>query len=163
VEVAGGWHRDDGHAFLINLWRIKLNLIRDDDDGRILAAVRIETECSSAARDHEADVTITKLVAAAGFDHCVHDRLVSHGNAQQECFGGVKQPIDVLLQLENTAMIRSDAFEDAIAVQQAVIEDGYLRVALAIIFAVNVNFHGSSVGPKLRDDMGQSNVESLKR
>jgi hypothetical protein len=42
-----------------------------------------------------------------------------------------------------------------------VIEHGDLRIALAVIFSVNVNFHARRTG-NLRDAMGQSNVESRK-
>ena len=146
VEIASGRDGDDVHATLVQLGRIKLNLVCDDDDRRIFAAVGIETERSRAACDNEANVTVANLVLAAGFNDRPHHLLMSQRDIEQQRFGGVKEPIDVLLQLEDAAVIGANALEDAIAVQQAVIENGNFRIALAVIFAINVNFHARRTG-----------------
>ena len=52
----------------------------------------------------------------------------------------------MLLQFEDATVIRADALEDTISVQQAMIENGDLRVAFTKIFAINVNFHGRRSG-----------------
>ncbi len=66
---------------------------------------------------------------------------MAHRDFQQNRLGGTKQPVNVLLQFEHAAMISADALKNAVAVKQTVIEHGHLRIALAAIFAVNVNFH----------------------
>ena len=55
--------------------------------------------------------------------------------------GGIKQPVNVLLELEDAAVVDADAFKNAVAVKQAVVKHGHLGVALVEIFAVNIDFH----------------------
>ena len=64
-----------------------------------------------------------------------------HWNLQQDGFGGTKQPVDVLLESENAAVVGADPFEDAVAVQQAMIEDRDRGLALVVELSVDINFH----------------------
>jgi hypothetical protein len=52
----------------------------------------------------------------------------------------------VLLEFEHTAMINADAFKNTVAIKQSVVENGYFRIALAVIFAVYKNFHEPTGG-----------------
>jgi hypothetical protein len=65
----------------------------------------------------------------------------AHRNFQQDGLGGIKQPVNVLLQFEHAAIVGADAFKNAVAVKQAVVEHGDFCVALVEIFAINENFH----------------------
>ena len=44
-------------------------------------------------------------------------------NLEADRLGGVEQPVDVTFELEDAAVVGADALEDAVAVQQAVVED----------------------------------------
>ena len=46
--------------------------------------------------------------------------------------GRVVEPVDVLLEPEDPAGVGADALEDAVAVEQAVIEDADLGVGLVV-------------------------------
>ena len=48
---------------------------------------------------------------------------------KQDRLGRAEQPVNVLLQLEDPAVVGADALEDAVAVEQPVVEDRNLRVA----------------------------------
>src|SRR5215475_8527008 len=43
-------------------------------------------------------------------------------------------------------MIGADPFENPVPVKQSVIENRNLRIALAVVFSVNVNFHARRTG-----------------
>ena len=94
-----------------------------------------------AAGHHQADVAVAELVPAAGFDHRGHDLRMGHRDVQQDRLGRAEQPVNVLLQLEHPAVVGPNALEDAVPVQQPVVEDRNLGVALVVVFSVNINFH----------------------
>jgi hypothetical protein len=57
----------------------------------------------------------------------------------------VEEPVDVLLEPEDAALVEADALEDAVAVQESVIEDGDLCVCLVVEGAVDVDLeHGGA-------------------
>ncbi len=141
VQIARRRHGHDFHAALVKFRRIKLDFVRDDDDRRTFAASRIQTERAHAARHHEPDIAVAQSIFPAGLDGRLHELGVRHREFEQNRLGGTKQPVNVFLELEHAAMISADALKNAVAVKQPVIEHGHLRVALAVIFAVNENFH----------------------
>jgi hypothetical protein len=53
------------------------------------------------------------------------------GMFQQDGLGGIKQPVNVFLELEHAAIVGADAFKHAVAVKQAVVEHRHFGVALA--------------------------------
>src|SRR5439155_217106 len=131
----------DVHAALVKFHRIKLDAIRDDDHRWQFAAIRIQAQATDAACDHQANVAIAKFIQAAGAHDRLHDFGVSQRDRQQDGLGRVKQPVNVLFEFEDAAVVSANAFKYAVAVQQAVIEHGNLGVLLSVIFPVNVDFH----------------------
>ena len=63
----------------------------------------------------------------------------------------------MFIELKYTTVIGADAFKHAITIKQSVIKHGYFRVALAVILAVNKDFHAKRI--KLRDKMNRSKRE----
>ena len=53
--------------------------------------------------------------------------------------GRFVEPIDVLLEPEDPARVRPDPLEDAVAVEQAVIEDADLGVGLVVELAADID------------------------
>jgi len=141
VQVARRRHGDDVQPALVIRRRIKLDLVRDDDDGRLFATARIQAKRAHAARDDEADVTFAQLVFPARLDGGLHQFRMRQWNLKQNRFGGVEQPVNMLLELEDAAVVNADAFKNAVAVKQSVVEHGHLGTALVEIFAVNIDFH----------------------
>ena len=47
----------------------------------------------------------------------------------------------MLLEPENIAAVEPDALENAVAVQQAVVEHGHLGLGLVDEFAIEINLH----------------------
>lgn len=143
VQVARGGHGDDFEALAIILLGVKLDLVRDDDDRGVFAAVRVEAERARAAGHDQADVTVPEFVAAAGFDHGFHDPRVRERERQEDGLGGIEQPVDVFLELEHATVVGANAFEHAVPVKQPVIENRNLRVPFAVIFPVNIDLHAN--------------------
>src|SRR3974390_3164745 len=102
--------------------RINLDFTGDDDDGWFFATARIQPEIANTARHDEADVAVAQFVRADSGDGSLHHFRAGHRDFQQNGLGGTKQPVNVLLELEHTSVIGADAFENAVAVKQAVVK-----------------------------------------
>src|SRR5207253_2798706 len=64
-----------------------------------------------------------------------------HRNVEQDCFRGIEQTVDVLLELEDAPVVSPNPLKNAVAIEQPVIEHGNFGVLLVTILAVNVDFH----------------------
>ena len=71
--------------------------------------------------------------------HRIDHFLGRGGNGEVNGFGGVEQAIDVLLQPEHAAVVKTNALKDAVTIKQTVIEDRNLRVGLIIKLSIDVN------------------------
>ena len=89
---------------------------------------RVDAEIARTARDDEADVAVADLVPTAGLDDDVADLGVRLRDLEADRLGGVEQPVDVAFELEDAAVVGADALEDAVAVEQAVVEDADRRL-----------------------------------
>src|SRR5207237_858164 len=63
----------------------------------------------------------------------------AHGNLKVNGPGRMIQPVDVLLEAEDPAGVRPDPLEDAVAIEQAVVEHADLGVALLVKLATDIN------------------------
>ncbi len=141
LSVADGGHGHDFKAPFVKRRRIHLDFTRDNDHRRVLAPVRIQAEVADAAGHHQPDIAIANFIPAAGLDDRVHDGRVAHRDGQQNGFCGIKQPVNVLLQFEHAAIVGANAFEDAVPIEQAVVENRDFGRPLVAIFSVNKYFH----------------------
>jgi uncharacterized protein YecE (DUF72 family) len=94
---------------------------------------------AGAAGDDRADVAVVDLVEA----HCLADRVahrvLRHGNLQPNRLGRLVKPHDVLAEPEDLAAVAAQPLEDAVAIQQPVVEDADLGVCLRHKLAVDIN------------------------
>ena len=78
---------------------------------------------------------------AAGLDHFGHDLSMGHRYLEQKRLGGIKKPVDMLFKFKHAPVVRANALEDTVPVQQAVIENRNFCVTFAVILAIDKNFH----------------------
>ena len=136
--------------------RINLDLARDDDDRRLFATARIQAERAHAARHDEADVAVAQFVRTNGFDRGLHHLRVRQRDVQKNRLGRIKQAVNVFLELENTAVVGADAFKNAVAIKQTVVEHGHLGVAFAAKFSINKNLHANGGQTTLKNQVKQT-------
>ena len=151
MQIARRRHRHDFQPFFVQLARIELDLVGDDHERRILATIRIQAEGARAPGDQQTNVTVLDVVPPTGLDDSLHHLGVPQGHLEQNRLCGPKQPVNVLLELEDPAVIGANPFKDAVAVEQAVVEYRDLRVLLVVIFPVDVDFHALKSGVRLRE------------
>src|SRR5207249_2446795 len=133
------------YAALVELRRIELDFPGDNDHRRAFAMIGVQAEVADATGHQQADIAIAHFIAPAGFQDRLHDFSMPHREGEQDGLGGTEQAINVLAQLEHAPVVSADALEDAVPVEQPVIEDRNLRLALVAKLSVNENLHGWGV------------------
>ena len=63
------------------------------------------------------------------------------GSSSRIAFAEYSRPLEVFIEPKNIPAIEPDALEDAVAIEQAVIEHGHLGLGLIHKFTVEVDFH----------------------
>jgi hypothetical protein len=126
--VAHSRGADHLHALLVEFLGVELDLVGDDDQAGGLTGERVEAECADAAGDHESDVAVMDAVGLHRRLDGADQVLLAHRDRQTDGASGVEQPPDVRLHLEHSLVVDANPFEHAVAVQQAVIENGDLRI-----------------------------------
>jgi hypothetical protein len=114
---------------------------RDHEDGRPVALARIQAQVSGAAGHHQTDVGVAQPVDAQRLLHHLHHLRLAHRNLEHDRVGGLVEPLHVLAQLEDQPVVGADALEDAVAVEQAVVEHRHHRLGALHKLAVQVDFH----------------------
>src|SRR5262245_27336154 len=128
--------RETGEATLVPIRRPQRDLVDDTDNGRRGTLARIEPEVTLAAGDDKTDVGICKTALRDALGDDAPQFRGRHGDVEQDRFGGVVQAREVLLQLPDAAVVDADAFEDAVAVEQAVVVDRYHGVVAVVVLPV---------------------------
>ena len=128
--IARRCRRDDLQAMLVKLRGVEADLVGDDDDLRIGRLPGVEAQAAGAPGDDDADVGIRELVGGQRVDDGVGHLLAGHGDLEMDGLGRFIQPVDMLLEPEDAARVGADALEDAVAVEQTVVEDADLGVGL---------------------------------
>ena len=102
---------------------------------------RIQSEIPDPARHDQADVTVAQIHSAESFRATLRPSLPSrHRNFEANRTRRIPETIHVFLQAKDAAVVKTNAFENAVAVKQTVIEDRNFRVRFGKKFAVDVNF-----------------------
>ena len=91
---------------------------------------RIEAERAGAARDDEADVAVAFSLALTVLSTRFGHLLPRQRDFELDGLRAVVEPVDVLVEAKDLAVVDADAFEDAVAVEQAVVVDADLGVGL---------------------------------
>src|SRR6059036_3824732 len=100
---------------------------------------RVEAEIALAPRDDGSDVPFADFVPAARLEDDVGHLLLRVWDFQVDGLGRVVQPVEVAVQLEDPAVVGPDPFENAVAVEEAMVEHADLRLGLRVELAVDVN------------------------
>src|SRR5207247_3104008 len=86
--------------------------------------------------------------------NCLEDRvrhaLLRHWNFQADRASRIPQTIQMFAKPENAPVVKANALENSVAVQQTMVEDGDLRVRFGVKFSVDVNLrflHAQRSGP----------------
>src|SRR5712672_259991 len=125
----GGQRRQ---PLLVAVLRPELDRVEDAEDRWLRAFPRIEAEITDAARDDQADVgVLDPAFHDAFFDHPSHG-VFGYGNLQPDCFRRGIQTVEVGIQAEDAAAVGADALENAVAIQEAVVEYGNDRAAAVV-------------------------------
>src|SRR5262249_14946457 len=96
-----------------------------------------EAEGAGPAADDEADVAVPLLVGRHGAIDRRHHLLAAEGDVEVDVPCAVVEAVDVLAQAEDLAAVDADALEDAVAVEEAVVEDADARLGLVEELAVD--------------------------
>src|SRR2546426_1044812 len=132
-----------GHHFqapLVHLAVQRDARLRNHDHARsALALPRVEAEIPLAPRDDGSDVPFADVVPAARLEDDVGHLLLRVWDFQVDGLGRVVQPVEVAVQLEDSAVVGPDPFENAVAVEEAMVEHADLRLGLRVELAVDVD------------------------
>src|SRR5882762_10476333 len=123
--------------------------LRDDHDTRSgLALPRIEPEVPFPACDHGSDVAFSDVVPSECLQNEIRHLLFRVRDLQVDGLRGMEEPVEVSLEFEDPTVVGANALEDAIPIQEAMIEDADLRLRLRVELAVDVNaqFHPGAPG-----------------
>src|SRR5207244_6947716 len=123
----------------IKLGRIQGDVVEYDDDLRVGGLARIEPEIARPASDQSANVAVSLVVGLNRGGDGLGYLLAAQRNFQLDATSAVIKPIDVLAQPKHLSLIHTDAFEDAVAVKQTVIENADLGVRFVVELAVDVD------------------------
>src|SRR6516165_6678350 len=140
----------DLQTMLVKLRRIKRDVIDDDDDLRIGRLARIEAQRAGPAGDDEANIAVAFLVDLDGMVDGFGHLLAAHGDLEPDGARALIQSVDVFLEPEDLAVVNADAFEDAVAVEEAMVVDADLGVVLVVELAVDVDFGHLVASPRIR-------------
>jgi hypothetical protein len=87
-------------------------------------------------------VAVGQVVAAAGFADDLGDLLAGPGHLEAEGFGRHLEALEVLVEAEDAALVEADALEDAVTIEETMVEDRDLGLGLGVELTVDVDFHG---------------------
>src|SRR2546426_614633 len=114
---------EGGEPLVVAVGGPQMDLVHDEDDGRLGALARIEPQVAGAARDDEADVGVLEAALPHRLlDEAAH-RVLGHRDLEPDALGRGIEAVEVLLQTEHAALVGADAFEHAVAVQEPVVVD----------------------------------------
>src|SRR5207302_4364563 len=95
-----------------------------NDHARRYTLLRIQTEIAHAAGDDQANVTVAQIILPDGLQHCFGHRARRHRDFQTNRTRRIPEPIEMFVQSENAAVVKTDALKNSVAVEQTVIEYG---------------------------------------
>src|SRR5262249_57702399 len=85
----------------------------DDDQFRPRAPPRIDAEVTRTAGHDEPDVAVVNVISPAGVDDDPADLFLCMRNLEPDGLRGVEESLDVALELEDAAVVGTNAFHDA--------------------------------------------------
>ena len=107
----------DRHPTLVGLRRIKLDGRGDDDDRGLRAAIGAEAEVALPAGHEQADVAVAQIILADRLERGGLHLLPGQRDGEQEGARRIPQTLEVFGELEDPAIVKADALENAVAVE----------------------------------------------
>src|ERR1041385_882043 len=83
-------------------------------------------------------------------DQCFGHFLPRHWDFQANRPRRIPKSVEVFLEAEHTAVVKSDAFEDSVAIKKSMVKDGDLRIRFRVEFSVDVNLRFPDAGRRSR-------------
>ena len=128
LRAAAQARGDEPHAVAVALRRVERERRGDHDQARARAGVRRDAERADAARDDEAQVAVVEAGALRRLAAERRDLGALGRELERDRPGRGLEAVEVLVQQERPAAVDADALEDAVAVEQAVVEHGDARL-----------------------------------
>ncbi len=133
-------HGDNFKPLVIKFFRIQYNPVRNNNQRRPVAFPRVKSQIPFAPCGDEPDIGIFQAVLLK----CLNDRfrqlLPRERDFEHQRFGGFKEPVEMFLQFEHKAVIRTDPFKDPVSIQKAMVKHRNFRVLFLDQFAVDIDF-----------------------
>ena len=145
---ATGGAGDEVEAFFVAFRGVQRDGAGDDDDAGAGALEGVQAEGADAAGNDEADVSVLEVVSGNGFEGGLFHFLDWDGNLHANGAGGLIEALYVGGETEDATVIDANAFEDAVSIEQAVIEHGDFGVFFVEQLAVDVDFHSEGAGER---------------
>src|SRR5690606_29638704 len=121
----------------VHLLRVEADGVSDADDAGLRAGGGVEAERADAAGDDEADVAVLDAVRLDALALDVDHLLPGDVDLEADAGGGLPEAVHVLAELEDLAVVDSDALEDAVSVEQTVVVDAHRGLALGNQASIN--------------------------
>ena len=102
--------------------------VGDDEERGLPATARVDPQRAHAARHHQAQITGIVGYGGQGLCHRPGQRLLVPRQAQRQCARRLREALQMCLKPEGAAMVKADALEDAVAIEQPVVEHRHGRL-----------------------------------
>ncbi len=114
--------KNDPHARFVHLRGEERDGIGDTDHASLWALVGVEPKGALATGDDQADVAVGDVVGCDAFALDADHFLTGDSDIEEDLVGTVIEAIHVLFELEDLAIVDTDAFEDPVAIEESMIE-----------------------------------------
>ena len=131
---------DHLHPFFVKLLRIKLNVVRYDNQSAILTDERIQPQSPHSARYHQSDIAVNNAVSFGGFFNCTDKFVFTHRHHKADSLRRFIKPFYMRFQLKYPAVINTNTLKNTVAVKKTVVENRYLGIRLVNKFVIKPNF-----------------------
>src|SRR5881394_4524281 len=135
VDRRGG--RDGDEPLLIALGAPQSDRIGDAKDRRLRALARIEPQVADPAGDHQPDVRFLDPALSDAFLDDAPQLGLGQRDVEPDRLGGRVQPVEVFGEPEDAAAVRADPLENAVAIEEAVVEYGNDRGRAVVTLAAD--------------------------
>lgn len=131
-----------------------MNGCGDDEEGGLGAEEGVDAHGAGPAGEDDAEVAVGELVGGDGVSDGLLGFLQGEGQGQADRGGGLGEPVEVGLEFEDALVVEAEAFEDAVAIEQAVVEDGDGGVGSGVELAVDPDLEVSVGGERVGGGRG---------
>ena len=114
---------DDFHAISVHLFRIQADAVGDADHTWLWTTEWVQTQGAFAAGQNQTDVAVLKVVGRHGLAGEILNLVDAQFRIQMDALGRLHQTHQVRPKLEDPSVVNSDALEDTVSVEKAMVKD----------------------------------------